>query len=533
MHLNPGPNELRLEFSSPRLVLGNASSISLHSTTFRINYLPLIDSPPLQLVILLGKDSPGTFDTTPEKAEREGNDLNAAIRKYRMAAHLWQAFTAEQMYRHQFGRRCFRLEEEWQPASLSRNDDRMRNEVKVHVVRSKKTVAEIRDLDVAQQYEKAQRKDDLYSWAMDDVREYFKPQPGQTHHVAVLLMDSQWDKKTGVIRGHTAVGGGDGTISLGVFGSHALHSYPSCLEDVVPAFSDCTKTNTDYVGKDCGEDSGTSWQAACVGIGAHLHEVGHLLGCPHQSKGVMLRDYLMLNRTFLTKEPYSTRTRQQGIQPCLPEHEIMWHRLDALRFRSHPCFRLVTDPPLSSDNGIAVWPIDQGRFMITAKSGISFIELFPEGKELCETWMEYTNREEGLPRQITLSEGELRGRLPPELRQKKLKIKIFSRGQTEHEIEDISKAAVKVKMPRGQIAFKGPQYGFSRTEGSKPQEILLDWALDQTKLLRVIRVYHAMAIDGIEFIYEDSTTQLFGKTGGQPSEFALGEFRTPSTTCSY
>ena len=30
-----------------------------------------------------------------------------------MAAYLWQAFTAEQMNRNGFGRRCYRYEEEW------------------------------------------------------------------------------------------------------------------------------------------------------------------------------------------------------------------------------------------------------------------------------------------------------------------------------------------------------------------------------------------------------------------------------------
>lgn len=52
-----------------------------------------LGAPPLQLVILLAKDSPATFDATPARIEKEGNGLDIAIQKYRMAAYLWQAFT--------------------------------------------------------------------------------------------------------------------------------------------------------------------------------------------------------------------------------------------------------------------------------------------------------------------------------------------------------------------------------------------------------------------------------------------------------
>ena len=54
----------------------------------------------------------------------------------------------------------------------------------------------------------------------------------------------------------------------------------------------------------------------------------------------------------------------------------------------------------------------------------------------------------------------------------------------------------------------------------------------QTKLLTCIKVYHGFALDGIEFLYEDSTSQLFGKRGGGPggSEFRFGALLTPQPT---
>lgn len=493
-----------------------------------------MNSPPLQLVILLGKDSPGTFDAVPERAQREGNGLETAIRKFRMAAYLWQAFTGEQMYRSGLGRRCFRFEEEWQTGTLSHRDKdagQMRNEPKIHIVRTQKTVQELRDLDIAQQYEKANRKGDLFGIAMEAVRDHFKPMPGQKQYVSVLLLDAHWDTTAKTIRGHAALGGGGGEIQLAIFGSQALQSYPSSIEEVAPAFSDCTRTNTDYVANDCNE-SGSNWEAANIGIGAHLHEVGHLFGCPHQESGVMLRDYVRLNRTFLCREPYSTRTKSQGTRLCQPKDECNWHRLDTLRFRFHPCFRLPSDIPLNADDSVQVWPIDNGRVLVTAPTGVAFIAIFTEGDDFCSTWTEYINGDGGAPigppRQVKFTESDLRGRLPEDKKDKKLKLELHSVGQGKHVVEDLGLLMSKtsmVKMPNNQLGFRGSRVGASKLECSRPEEVILQSALIQTKLLISIKVYHGFALDGLEFKYEDSTSQLFGKRGGTNggSEFMFGK----------
>lgn len=107
------------------------------------------------------KRLPETYDAVPERAQKEGNNLATAVRKFRMAAYLWQAFTAEQMNRNMFGRRCYRYEEEWQPGSLTWKDmetGQMRNEAKIHIIRMDKTVQEIQDLDIAQQHGPAKRR---------------------------------------------------------------------------------------------------------------------------------------------------------------------------------------------------------------------------------------------------------------------------------------------------------------------------------------------------------------------------------------
>lgn len=536
IHLSPGPNRLRFDFTSPKVVSNN-SSTPAHSSWLNINFLPLVNSPPLQLVVLLAKDSPAKFDAVPERIQREGNGLDTAIRKFRMAAYLWQAFTGEQMYRNSFGRRCFRFEEEWQTGTLSSRDSdtgMMRNEAKVHIVRTEKTVSELRDLELAQQYERASRKGDLFSIAMDAVRNHFRPVAGQKQYISVLLLDAHWDRNAKTITGHAALGGGAGEIQLAIFGSQALQSYPASIEEVVPAFSDCTRTDTNYVANDCNE-SGSNWEAANIGIGAHLHETGHLFGCPHQESGVMLRDYVRLNRTFLCREPFSTRTKSQGLRLCLPKDECTWHRLDCLRFRYHPSFRLPTDMPLNSDDSVQVWAVDNGKVMITAPTGVAFIEIFADGDDTCHSHIEYVNGDgsssNGPPRQVMLTEGELRGRVSEDRRNKKLKLEIHSVGQGKHVVEDFGQLKSKssmVKLPNGQMGFRSSKLGFSQMEGSRPEEVILESAMFQKKLLTSIKVYHGFALDGIEFLYEDSTSQLFGRRGGQPGggEFKFGTLRS-------
>lgn len=90
--LMPGCNKLKFSFASPRLS-NNSTTNPVHISTTSIFMVPQMSSPPLQLVILLGKDSPGTFDAPPGRIEREGNDLALAVMKFRMAAYLWQAYT--------------------------------------------------------------------------------------------------------------------------------------------------------------------------------------------------------------------------------------------------------------------------------------------------------------------------------------------------------------------------------------------------------------------------------------------------------
>lgn len=551
VYLMPGANRLRLDFSSPKLA-NSGSSNPIHASYLTVHMIPPVGAPPLQLAILLAKDSPGTFDAIPARSEREGNGLDTAIRKFRMAAYLWQAFTAEQMWRNKLGRRVFRFEEEWTTGAANHRDrdhGTLRSEARVHIIRTDKTVAELRDLDLAQQNPKASNAGGLYDIAADAVRKHFRPLPGQQLYVSVLLLDAHWDKSSKTIVGHAALGGRNGDLHLGVFGSHCLQSYPSSFEEVVPAFTDCTPTDTNHVANDCNE-SGSSWEMANVGIGAHLHETGHLFGLPHRESGVMLRDYVTLNRTFLTREAYSTRTRSKG-GPVAPEDECTWHRLDCLHLRSHPCFRLPNDPVLNPDDSVQGWPMD-GTLTLTAATGIAYVEIFAGDDDLCHAWIEYPPENGGgVHRTVALTEQDLRSRLPSSSpssgpsnnntkgkEKEKLRISVKSYGGGTLDVDDFSrlcsKEAACLKLPGAlpglpRTAFRGKRLGQSAMEGSEAHEFVFTSALRQDRVLSRIVFYHGSAVDGLEFVYDNDSRQLLGKKGGKEGgdAFDMGMFSVP------
>ncbi|KAF7561980.1 hypothetical protein G7046_g2142 [Stylonectria norvegica] len=518
VYLQPGPNKLRFEFSSPKLS-NSASSNPIHASYLTVHMLPTMNAPPLQLAILVAKDSPATFDALPARAEREGNGLETAVRKFRMAAYLWQAFTAEQMWRNKLGRRVFRFEEEWTTGSVNHRDREtgtMRSEARIHVIRCDKTVEELRDLNKAQQNTAANDKDALFGIASSAVKNYFNPLPGQKLYVSILLLDAHWDTAAKTVTGHAALGGGDGDLQMAIFGSHCLQSYPTSFEEVVPAFTDCTPTDTNHVANDCNE-AGSSWEAANIGIGAHMHETGHLFGCPHQESGVMLRDYVVLNRTFVVREAYSTRTKSKG-GLALQGDECGWHRLDCLRFRAHPAFRLPNDPPINPDGSVQAFPVDGGNVLVMAATGVSFVEVYGEGDDVCHSWIEYPTDQGPPSRQLTLNDQELRGKLPESKQKGRVRVSIKSHGGESLEIDDFKKFTSKescVKLSSGKTAFRSQKLGSSKMENSEPQEVVFTNAVKQDRVLSRVVAYHGSALDGLEFAYDDGSTQLFGKKGGK------------------
>jgi len=201
------------------------------------------------------------------------------------------------------------------------------------------------------------------------------------------------------------------------------------------------------------------------------------------------------------------------------------------RFKTHPCFALPTDSPKNNDDSVQAWPVDNGNVILTAVSGVAYLEIFTEGDgELCRHWHEFGdgNGNGPIQKQVTLTEQELRSRLPENKKKTKVKIIIKSWAGGSHVVEDfglLASKASKLKLSNGQSAFRSSKLGLSQMDRSSPEELVFDSATQQTKLMLKIRFYHGFALDGIEFFYEDSSSQLFGKRGGQAggSEFSLGK----------
>ncbi|KAK6360774.1 hypothetical protein TWF730_006896 [Orbilia blumenaviensis] len=476
VYLEPGPNKLQFEYTCSRISPPARSQMTLHM-------MPLA-APPLHLVILLGSDSPGVFDCPPDKIRTQGNGLDTAIKKFRMAAYLWQAYTAEEMAKNRFGRRTFRFEETWAAESISHRDKMPRMVPRVHVIRSEKTVAEIRDIEIAQQNSAGKRTGELWNIAYKAVEKHFSPKTAfEKKYVAVLILDSRWDPSSNIITGHAALGGGSGLIQMGIFGSHSLHSWPTFIEDIVPAFTDCTRTDTRIVANDAGQ-SGSYWEACCIGIGAFLHEVGHALGCPHQPSGIMVRDYIRLNRSFVTRESYSTRTKSPGLRLCMPKDECHWHRLDILRFRFHPCFKSASDPPFifEGDNP-QVYGVG-GAAVVVSSTGVAWVEIYIDG-----TLQSYYEVFPKVERNLSISVPDILSKIAPTEKSKKIKLCVFTIGNGKLDIEDfLAIAQTCVKLPGGEKAYQSMRLGLGG--GTLTEAILSNGT---NRVLNNIRVHSGSA----------------------------------------
>ena len=511
-------------------------------------YTPMVQNKPIHLCLLVAKDSPLRYDSPSSQIKKEGgNGIDLAIKKLRVGARLMQAFTDEQMLRNGLGRRTFPFVEEYTMDTEFRQSNQMRNNIKIHVITLDKTTKEIRDPDVAQQNSKGNNTGALFSWAMDALKRYGGPfcPPLRPAQAACIYLDTHWDGK--LITGHAALGGGDDDLKLAIFGSHGLYSWPTCMEDVVSYFSDDTKVSTTEVANDCNE-CGTHWECLTVTLGAFMHEIGHLLGSPHQVDGVMLRDYTRLNRSFLTKESYSVRTNSYGsMPPIYPKEECTWSRMDLLRYLYHPSFTKdidFYDPTFMrpSKNGQykvakpAFYPMGNGIARFTSTTGIYLIEVVAE--DLSRGFLEFLPKSlqgSGPQKEVVVSLNELRNLMPPDFQQKHgndFSVRVLACNSPDLYIDKFPEALVTsvIRMDRygfssGINGIKSPLLGNSN--GGEDTGIQ---AFDIRKVA-LVRVYHGGALDGIRFFTQEDSGSRKENTPNVPPRTYLGKvtqtFKSP------
>ncbi|KAK4450854.1 metallopeptidase [Podospora aff. communis PSN243] len=282
--LNPGNNKITLHTSNN------------DPLTLTLRHIPLLQTPPLHLAILIAKDSPLLIDCPPSKFgpySSAHSSLPAAIAKFRLTALMWQALTAEDFRLSGLSRRAFRLEEEYAPSTLSRSHHQaphppLQSLPKIHLVRTEHTVSSLRDAQRAQQNPHAKDANSLHEIFSSALKAHGAPfSSGHPVTVAGLILDAHFSAEQNLLLAHAALGAHDPNgLSLGIFGSHLTYAWPRFVEEVSDCLTDTTAPGG-TVANDNGE-CGTSWEACAVGQGAFLHEVGHAYGAPHTS-GIMER----------------------------------------------------------------------------------------------------------------------------------------------------------------------------------------------------------------------------------------------------
>ena len=266
--LSPGLNKLAIRrqgLPSPATGKRPAESDYVLSLT----YIPLTQTPPLHLAVLVAQDSPGYMDCPPVKRGTTFSahtNLTAAADKLRMMAHMWQAATAEAMREAGFGRRAFRLQDKWgldtsSSAFLldSREEDAMADEGAmrgrpvVHFLFSKMTMKELMEESVVHEDETAADRDRrMYEIFLCHIKEKRLAGHGERPVIAGLIFDAHWSRSKGMLVGPSPVTKHrrDGA-SLAMFGSETAYSWPRCMEEVVECLTDTRVPEDDFArGKD-------------------------------------------------------------------------------------------------------------------------------------------------------------------------------------------------------------------------------------------------------------------------------------------
>lgn len=526
VHVSPGQNAFTVEVSDnssigpygfadangPRRVSESASLVLVYE------HLP---NKPVHLCVVLGHDSNGAYDIPSYRLQRgERADLDTAIRKLKVAGRLMQAFTQDEFRRLGFSNRSFQfVEEEVTHQGIfgyNVTSPEAHREVKVHVIRSPKSVRELRDPNLAQQNPKASDNGGLFSHAIDLIKQqpFFDSYKNQKTAIqcAVLYLDSHWDGN--FILTHAALGGGTGDVKLGIFGSHGLHSWPALFAQVTPSFLDATHLSTKEVANDCNQ-CGTSWECLNITLGAFLHEIGHSFGSPHQVNGVMLRDYMWLNRSFMTREVECLRTKSRGliIGQSGWDKECHWHELDLLRYLHHDSFSLPIDTHEKKYS--TTWQpkgdvapmsyITNGGVQVTSQAGIFLMEFIT--KDLARYHVAWTPKAYGGPgaqHELLLDYHQCYAdfRARSGLQDDDFDVRILSVGG-DLNIKNLKKYVSPQNVVTGDLLGRGTitAYKSALLGREKGNEQVI--GVDFTTVSKV-RVYHGGALDGIKFYFGTS-----------------------------
>uniref|UniRef100_A0A8H7NQE5 Jacalin-type lectin domain-containing protein n=1 Tax=Bionectria ochroleuca TaxID=29856 RepID=A0A8H7NQE5_BIOOC len=320
--LNPGKNDIII------------SNFSVGLITISVNYLPVAQTPPLHLAILVAHDSSERIDFPPCKAGSiaDHGTLEAAIKKLRMAATMCQALLAEEMHAAGLGRRSFRLELEDGIDTLrseSMNDTRRsalyRSMIKVHVIRTDKTVAEIRRAEGTPGHNELL---EIFTKALETEEDLFGPKGV----VAGLVLDSSYDASTDILSGHTAFAKHDpGSRSIGVIGSQLVYTWPRFSEEVANCLLDITGNELNV--------RTTNWASCAMSQGSFFEKIGHAFGIPLKATFLKLGHWQDWPKHFLPLPP----PKGEGLLTADDNVKWEWSLEDKLRLLGERHFAHPSD----------------------------------------------------------------------------------------------------------------------------------------------------------------------------------------------
>ncbi len=259
VQLAPGDNDIRL------------SAPNHPDAAIRVRYSPAENSRRLRLLYVLASDGEGSFQAPPG----EPCDQDSAVRRIATAGRLQQTAIAELLHNAGQPRKTFSLE--------CKPD----GSVDVGVVQLPLTTRQLHTMAGLQiwleLYQYLQKKDPAFS---------------DRKYLAFLSM-TQFDPGTRKVIAHTALGGGN----LALYGSGNLHTWPQSLDEIVSRFSDA-RVVSDFGLYDDSALRGTFWANCTTGLGASLHELGHVFGMAHsgQSTDLMERGFDHINHLFMPVE---------------------------------------------------------------------------------------------------------------------------------------------------------------------------------------------------------------------------------------
>ncbi|CAL1292396.1 unnamed protein product [Larinioides sclopetarius] len=266
-------------------------------------YEPLKYERFVRLVYIKCKDDDGTF----QAPQNEDNTVISACKRLSLAGQMLQTFTSDKLKEHNLNGKTFRLEEE-------------NGEVICHVFTSSLSLAEAYKLNEEQLWShfavelmnsklRVGNKCKFLAF-LSFTRYVNNSKVPPINHKEVLAMT----------KGQVALGGG----GLALFGSGCLHTWPKNLQEIPWRFGDKRKIDRMNL-MDDSANRGWYWACYSTGLGATLHELGHIFDLGHTNGGIMGRGFDDIHKYFIIDMFYHDHLFQKDHNPHYQQSSIQNH----------------------------------------------------------------------------------------------------------------------------------------------------------------------------------------------------------------